>query len=304
MEKWLYENIPELIYVLLPPNNLAKRCAKYKIKHYKVKLIFDIIDLWPESMPISRLKLTYLAKKWADLRNKSLNFADCIFIECNLYKKTLEKYIEDKLKLHTLYLYKSQTEKEKCLVDKIMSNHVKVQENFIRIAYVGSINNIIDIEKIKEVFSVLKCQNKNLQINIIGDGEKRKEFVSTLEKIGCEVNYFGKVFDEIEKIKILGGCDYALNIMKNDVNVGLTIKSIDYFSYGLPIINNIKGDTWKFVEDYNIGVNVSDDIIDLKIDQNEIMKSNVLKLYHEKFSEEAFITKVIKYLGVKGNEYV
>ena len=30
---------------------------------------------------------------------------------------------------------------------------------------------------------------------------------------------------------------------------------MDYFCYGLPLINNIQGDTWELVEQYGIGVN-------------------------------------------------
>ena len=37
--------------------------------------------------------------------------------------------------------------------------------------------------------------------------------------------------------------------MKQEVFVGLTMKSIDYFEAGLPIINNIHGDTWNIVKD-------------------------------------------------------
>ena len=40
--------------------------------------------------------------------------------------------------------------------------------------------------------------------------------------------------------------------MKDSVFVGLTMKSIDYFEAGLPILNTIKGDTWKFVDELGI----------------------------------------------------
>jgi hypothetical protein len=36
------------------------------------------------------------------------------------------------------------------------------------------------------------------------------------------------------------------------------MKSVDYFCYGLPIINNIPGDTWTLVEQYDAGVNVGE----------------------------------------------
>ena len=39
---------PDLLWVLLPPNSLAKACAQYKHTHPNVKLVFDLIDLWVE----------------------------------------------------------------------------------------------------------------------------------------------------------------------------------------------------------------------------------------------------------------
>ena len=35
------------------------------------------------------------------------------------------------------------------------------------------------------------------------------------------------------------------------------MKSIDYFEAGLPILNNIQGDTWEIIEKENVGVNIS-----------------------------------------------
>lgn len=46
--------------------------------------------------------------------------------------------------------------------------------------------------------------------------------------------------------------------MKSTVCVGVTMKSIDYFQFGLPIINNIPHDTEKIVREYKCGYNISD----------------------------------------------
>ena len=47
----------DVLWVLAPPNSFVKDAAKYKNTHKKTKLIFDLIDLWPETMPISKLSL-------------------------------------------------------------------------------------------------------------------------------------------------------------------------------------------------------------------------------------------------------
>lgn len=57
------------------------------------------------------------------------------------------------------------------------------------------------------------------------------------------MEYYGKIFEEEEKYRILKDYDYGVNIMKSTDTVELTIKSLDCFSYGNSILNNIQGDT-------------------------------------------------------------
>jgi len=88
--------------------------------------------------------------------------------------------------------------------------------------------------------------------------------------------------------------------MKESVCVGLTMKSIDYFQHGLPIINNIQADTTYFVENYNIGFNVNDNNVKevsekiSLVDPNSIikMKQNSKDLFSQFFSETAFKRKM------------
>ena len=90
--------------------------------------------------------------------------------------------------------------------------------------------------------------------------------------------------------------------MKDSVKVGLTIKSIDYFSYGIPIINNIKGDTWKIVEDKNVGINFNQQsfLNDIrKYRKKGNMHVAVLDVYDDLFSKKAFVRQVEKGINEK-----
>ena len=85
--------------------------------------------------------------------------------------------------------------------------------------------------------------------------------------------------------------------MIDSVKVGLTIKSIDYFSYGLPLINNIKGDTWKLINERGIGINFDGDVNALlkKIEcsDNEIYE-RIYEIFQKQFTIEAFQNSVKK----------
>lgn len=287
---------PDLIYALIPPNGVATACKEYKRKNPSTKIVFDIIDLWPESIPMEGVKKTPPFKMWKNLRDKSLPFADYVFTECRLYQNILGKKITTECE--TLHLFKEDSGEGKNSINKIFLVKEEENNNLIKLGYVGSINYIIDIESILVVIKTLKKRYKVI-VNIIGDGEKREHFIEKIKEVGAEVNYYGKIYDEKRKMDILGKCDYGLNLMIEKVKVGLTIKSLDYFSYGLPIINNIKGDTWEIIENKEIGVNFNGDTKDflarIKINNREI-HMRTLDTYNEYFTKNIFENKIEKML--------
>ena len=85
-------------------------------------------------------------------------------------------------------------------------------------------------------------------------------------------------------------CHYGLNIMKDTVCVGLSMKSIDYWECGLPIVNNLKGDTREIVEKEMCGVNINNSEWKRKILNADylIMRKSARCVYLKYFSDEQF----------------
>jgi len=245
--KALEDQVPDMLWILVPPNSLVKYLALYKKEHPEVKLVFDIIDMWPETMPVAAYRKLPFIRYWAGLRNKHINSADVIVTECGLYQTVLDKYAL-KGKMHTLYLTRDRYP---------LSDETELPEDRISLCYLGSINNIIDIPTINRIIRELSVY-KSVVLHIIGDGENKDLLISSAKEAGAEVIYHGKIYDIEEKNRIFSKCNYGLNIMKEDVFIGLTMKSMEYFAAGLPIINNIHGDTWDFVNEYGIGINYID----------------------------------------------
>ena len=139
---------------------------------------------------------------------------------------------------------------------------------------------------------LIKNYNKPITLHIIGDGESKDEMLNKLNQV-CKVIYHGPVYDIEKKKEIFSNCHAGLNLYKNGLYIGLTVKSIDYFNFGLPIINNIIGDTSEFVKRYNVGINVDEDTV---LDFDEIKKmrinnENIYKLYENNFKSDVFIKR-------------
>lgn len=276
---------PELIYALIPPNSTMKFMARLKKKMHSIKFIFDIIDLWPETLPTGSLKQSLPFNFWRNLRDKNIYVADYLVMECDLYKEVLGKRIIAS-RCSTLYLAKRPIEL-KPLLNLSMDN--------IHLGYLGSINNIIDIEKITEIIVSIQ-KYKPVILHIVGTGENKDRFVSKISSTGAKVVVYGEIFDAMRIQEIFSQCHFGINVMKESVCVGLTMKSIDYFQIGLPILNNIKADTGRLVEKHKTGYNLSEEkpdelaskIAGLTPDEMMEMRTSTRNLFEKYFSQEVF----------------
>ncbi len=279
---------PDLLFVMVPPNSMVREAVAYKKKHPEVKLVLDLYDLWPETFPSGKAKklLALPFGVWGSLRDRGLKAADLVTTECALYQQVLKKQLSG-CKVQTLYLCRPEVTAPETMEAPA--------GEWLELCYLGSINNIIDIPTIGELLRQIG-QKRKVKLHIIGDGENRELLIATARDAGAQVEYHGSIYDKAEKQAIFDRCSFGINIMKSSVCVGLTMKSLDYFAGGLPILNTIGGDTWELVQQRGIGINVDHhDIgtaaaaaVSCTTEDNSTMRRNTLATFREKFSEEAF----------------
>lgn len=237
----------DLVWAIVPPNSLVKRCAEFKRSHPQTKLVFDVNDLWPESFPLGGLKKLPPFQLWQALRDRNLPEADYIVTECNLFQKRLN--LSQTERASTIYLCKPA---EAFQLDRTP----QLPEDCISLCYLGSINHIIDMDAIASILSSLQSL-RQVCLHVIGAGERKEQLLAAAQKAGAKVVDHGSIYDTAEKQAIFNQCHFGLNVMKPTVCVGLTMKSIDYLAGGLPLINTIPGDTWDLIDQYGFGLNWS-----------------------------------------------
>jgi glycosyltransferase involved in cell wall biosynthesis len=291
---------PDLIYVTIPPNTAAYSTIKIASNNKKIKVIIDIVDIWPETLPIpivcKRYFNFFVGWFWKYLRNYALKRADYIICQSNYFKQKLTLKGNN---IQVIHLAKIIKYREKPTVN-VASGKVT------KIAYLGSMNTITDFDILLKISKVLGLNN--IELILIGDGEKKDWLLSALKENNIKHTYFGKIFEEEKKKKILSKCDFGFNGYKSNTEVALSYKSIDYLSYGLPLINSAKNDTWDCVEKHNIGFNYNENTIDqlienlktLKSKELEKMKKNAYQCFLENFTwdkYEAQMSDVLNYLN-------
>ncbi|MQW22582.1 glycosyltransferase family 4 protein [Lactococcus sp. dk322] len=286
VRKLLNKEKPEFVYAIIPPNSLAKSLSSFKKCHPETKIIFDIFDLYPEQMPI--LSNTPVAKIWANLRNQSLKTVDFVILECYFYQKQLENFLNDD-KNEVLYLNRSEI---------LLSTNNVWQDKQIDIAYLGSINWHIDIEHILTFLKTLN-QKKKVVLHIIGDGERAKTLQEELTKEAISFVFYGKVFNPEKKRQILQKCQYGLNVYRANLGIGLTMKSVEYLQYSLPLINAGIADTKQLIEEFHIGHDIDnslektvDKIVSVTKEDMILMRTQCGFVFKEKFSDESYLKKL------------
>ena len=141
-----------------------------------------------------------------------------------------------------------------------------------------------------------------VELKIIGKGKKENYFVNVAKSKGINTIFYGPIFDDKIKNDIVSSCHFGLNLYKNGLAIGLTTKSMDYLSNSVPIINNIKEDTFYLIEKYNAGLNLNDIdevaeiITNLTLNDYKKMCAGAYDLYDKEFSENVFKKKLFKIL--------
>ena len=291
---------PDLIYVTIPPNTAAYSVIKIASKNKKTKVIIDIVDIWPETLPIpivcKRYFNFFIGWFWKYLRNYALKRADYIVCQSNYFK---QKLALEGNNIQVVHLAKISKYCEKIPVEVAFGRVIKI-------AYLGSMNTITDFDTLLKIGRAFDLNN--IELNLIGDGERKDWLLSALKENNIKYTYFGKIFKEEKKKEILSKCDFGFNGYKSNTEVALSYKSIDYLSYGLPLINSAKNDTWDCVEKYNIGFNYNENTVDQLIEnlktlnskELEKMKKNAYQCFLENFTWDEYITQmsdVLNYLN-------
>ena len=275
---------PDFIFVDLPPNTIAGSVAWYKRKNKKCTVIFDILDLWPESLSNSKA-LSVPFWFWKRIRSSALPKADYVTLECDYYRYFLKDNLMEN-RASTLYLCKPS------LKEKLVFSH---EEGVLSFCYLGSMNNIINIPAIVGLLTTIN-RERAVKVYLIGDGEKREHFISQLEANGVDVEYMGLAYDETIKNNVFRKCHFGINMVHEHVTIGLSMKSIDYFRVGLPTVNMNIYDTGFLVKKYQAGFELSsnnwvdsiEQLVAIKEEEWRNLHENTINMFQEKFSETVF----------------
>lgn len=273
---------PQVVYSIIPPNSICLFTGKTKQK-LGYRLILDIIDSWPESFSFNNKALKLLSLPffciWRNMRNSYITLADTVI---GVSETALGVVPPGEYKRMLLY----PMPRRNAEIDLSAFKNTET----IKFCYLGGINKLLNMDRIVGLLSAIN-KNRRAELHIIGNGEKKPEFIDRLTSEGVAVVDHGEIYKWEEKFKIYSACSFGINVPKSEAKVTMSLKGAEYFCASLPVINEAFGDTEKLVKQYKAGINTRNIslekaakiIADLKYEEIVEYKNNAYVLYKEEF---------------------
>ncbi len=287
--RYLMKSKANIIYVILPPNWLTLTVL-FKLTK-RIKIIVDVLDLWPEAFPhnniVTKLILSIIGVIPKISRGIAVKNSDYCITESDYFFNKLN--LKSKDRSRTVYIKKIQPTIP--IVDQI--------SELFSIIYIGNIGYIYDFDSLFKIINGIQKEQKVI-LHIIGSGPNRSWLLKNLKINNITYKDYGISFDENFKKEVSSKCWFGFNGYKQNTEVALSYKSIDYLSYGVPLLNSAKDDTERLVISEKIGFNFNKDNLESLIKElamispQEVikMKKNSYRTFQQKFSQKSFYNEM------------
>lgn len=234
-------------------------------KYYKIPVIYDQMDLWPELIINSfSLKIQPLMKV---LFYPVFKSRVTTYEQLSGFMSLAEPYLSIPLNL-----VPSLNKKPNALiyngidvvefrantdVNQIFIKSLPVKlKNEIWFVFAGTLGPSYDILNLLDVAKeFVENKNKDIKIILAGDGPLKKEVKEFLENNNGEVvSYLGQLKPK-ELSNLYRLCDVGLSTYTQISNVEMPDKFYDYTAAGLPIVNSLTGEVSQIISEKKLGIN-------------------------------------------------
>lgn len=285
----------DIVYVYgLSPITIGLPAVTYK-KRMNVPILFNVQDLWPDSVEQvlgvkNKLILNYLDR----IVKKIYNSSDKILCTSKGFIEKIEEKGINKEKI----MYYPQFYSKPDLISLIKPKELK--EKTFNIVFAGNIGEAQGLELLIDAMDQLKGQDINSYF--VGDGRTLQNLKQKVEELALQnqIYFIGKV-SENKANEYIYYADAAYISLKDNVILDITVpaKMQTYLACGTPIIGAVNGQSRDIIEQAKCGIHVEKDksklakaILELKNKSKEEIKTireNANKYFEENFEKEKLI---------------
>jgi len=181
----------------------------------------------------------------------------------------------------------------------------KMNNDEIRILYLGVIDTMKGFSDVIEVLNRLSCNNRiRLKLNVVGEWRNesyKNECMNLINKYGLnqKIKFYGLLINQ-QKLNIIKSSDIHLHLTKWD---GQPLSIIECMSQGVPSISTKVGAIPEMIEN-NVNGFLVDDVLDETVQliekivvdsiQYHLISKNCIEHFKKRFTAEVMARKIIK----------
>lgn len=262
----LYERalacLPPDVIVLTEPALFFSAPVVALVRRWKVKLVVDILDLWPELFHLTlprvlawtgRLLFLPLYRRRAAL----FRSADAIVAAAKDYARVARR-IAPITRTELVYLgIDNQAVRTAMCQQHPPTGSLGINDKpagEVWAIYAGTLGDNYDIRTLLKACAWLEQQRAPVRILIAGEGPLKGLVKSSIASHGlANTTYLGNMaVDGLSRL--YKHCDIALSTYRRGSTVAMPVKAFDYLAAGLPLVNSLGKDLGDFVTANNVGL--------------------------------------------------
>jgi len=250
-----------------------------------VKWIFEVRDLWPESLWMLKRK-SFIYKLFSWFEYFFYNKADKIVVVTNSFKNTIVKNGISPKKINVFFngSYFEDTptnNKDAALIRK----NLKLNDKVI-LGYIGTFGIAQKLPFFLDLANKLYKRYPSIHLLFIGDGADREEMVKKVIANNIKNITILPPIPKNEVNKYLSAIDFGLVPLRNNPVYHKVIPSkiFEVAAMKKPILLGVEGEVKDIINKYNIGISFKpEDPNDFLEKVNDIFKFEINEQYYNKF---------------------
>jgi glycosyltransferase involved in cell wall biosynthesis len=259
---------PDIIVASLPPLE-SPEAALRLARRMDATLVVDTQDLWPDTFerlvpgpafirkPLTSFFFGGMYRRRRDL----LAAADGVAAATHTYAETVLRDVAADVPRHVCYVgaYVQEFAAPPRAVDPVPlpggSASGSTAFEPLQCVYAGSLGTGQDLDSLVAAARALSAAGTRAVLHVAGTGplEPMLHAAAAAQRGSCELKVHG-LLPRAEYVKLLGGCDVGLVLVKPESLVAVPNKACDYAAAGLALVSSLPGELAGLIDTHAAGV--------------------------------------------------
>lgn len=254
------EQPPDLIILGFPAIFTGAPIIAYRNK-IGCKLVFDVIDMWPELFEVVLPKrIRFLGKLlfYPLYRRRKIQtrISDGIVAVSQNYLQTVlkgqSKVIPSIISYLGIDINAYNAAKINPDLDRTLKNFKKKYS--LVVVYAGTLGNAYDMDIIISAIKHAKQKCLSIGFVVAGNGPRKTDFEDMVADSSAPLKYLG-LLPATDMKTLFDNCDVGLMSYVVDSTVAMPVKFFDYTVGGLALLSSLGRDAFDTINRYQIGLN-------------------------------------------------